>query len=203
MHKFPGERLGALWKQIKGDNNEARCGDSHPLRMYFAEALHHSLHQRLGMRETEDVERYLVDMMIAFLHDDRIFAIRNPEGRRVESVAEMIVEGDVRLNANSFDREREVHKHIGDFLLFWSGLFPEFLDRLKSPGSKNSILDYVRQGQFSYHVVSTFEHDPYGEEAPTFKKLSEEFEGLRIGLSLVRASFDGFAKQGWTNGFEA
>jgi hypothetical protein len=115
----------------------------------------------------------------------------------------MLVEADVRLNADSFDREREVHKHIGDFLLFWSGLYPEFLRKLKAPGSKDLFVDFDEQGKYSYHVVSTFDHDPYSAEAPIFRKLSAEFEQYKYGLSLVRASFSGFAAQGWLNGFEA
>ena len=48
--------------------------------------------------------------------------IGSSRGRRVWQVAERLVEGDVLLNATSFEREREVHKHIGDFTLFWTGL---------------------------------------------------------------------------------
>ena len=33
------------------------------------------------------------------------------------------------FEAPSFDREREVRKHIGDFTLFFAGLFPESLNR--------------------------------------------------------------------------
>jgi hypothetical protein len=177
--------------------------DNHPIRQFFNEALHHSFYEKLGLTSDEDVITYLEDMLVTFLHDDRIYSVRDPLGHRVESVAEMMVEGDVRLNADSFDREREVHRHIGDFVLFWSGLFPEFLLRLKSPFSKDFLVDYTQQGKLSYHVVSTFEHPPYEHEAMVFKKLSDAFEQYQYGLSLVRASFEGFALQGWTRGFEA
>jgi hypothetical protein len=195
-----GENRGGSWKDLTMKRDGS---GEHPIRVYFADALHRSLVERLGMREVEDVEAYLTELLVTFLHEDRIYAIRDTHGRRVQSVAEMIVEGDVRLNADSFDREREVHRHIGDFLLFWSGIFPEFLHQIKAGNSKDSLVDLVRQGQFSYRVVSSFEHDPYGQEAPVFKKLSEEFEMFRTGLGLVRASFEGFARQGWTHGFEA
>lgn len=175
---------------------------NHPIRAYFAQALHESLHERLGITE-EDVEQYLQDMLLEFIHSDGIFSIRDPFGQRVEYVADMMAEGDVRLNADSFERERQVHKHIGDFVLFWSGVFPEFLLHLKNPFGKDAIVDYTKQGKLSYHVVSTFEYPPYDEEAPVFKKLSEGFEEFREALTLVRASFNGFAMQGWPNGFEA
>jgi len=179
-------------------------GDHHPLRDFFVDAIDESLNRRLGIDDGEDVKEYLVQMLINFIHNDGIYDIRNAQGRRVETIAEMLVEGDVRLNADSFDREREVHKHIGDFLLFWSGVYPEFLQYLKAPTSKDAVLDVVEQGRFSYHVASTFEHPPYAQEAETFRKLSSRFVEYQIGLRLVRSSFEGFAQRSdWAGGFRA
>ena len=176
----------------------------HPLRAFFVDALDESLNHRLGIEEGEDVKEYLVGMLMRFLNNDGIYDIRNSQGRRVESVTEMVAEGDVRLNADSFDREREVHKHIGDFLLFWSGVFPEFLQYMKAPTSRDTILNVVEQGRFSYHVASTFEHPPFQEEAETFKKLSARFVEYQYGLRLVRSSFEGFAQRtDWADGFRA
>ncbi len=174
----------------------------HPLRHYFVETLHDSLATKLAVEASEEVEAYLSDLMVSFMDMDNVFKIRDPFGAPVHTIAEMVVEGDVRLNASSFDREREVHRHIGDFLLFWSGLFPEFLNGVKAAGN-DVLLNPVQQGRYSYHVVSTFDHDPYAEEAPLFEELSRHFEDYRYGLSLVRASFEGFARQGWMDGFQA
>ena len=99
----------------------------HPIWIYFNGAIHDSLRTRLGVEESQEIETYLTQMLVDFLHNDAIYAIRDATGRPVRSIAEMMAEGDVRLNADSFDREREVHRHIGDFLLFWSGLFPEYI----------------------------------------------------------------------------
>ena len=175
----------------------------HPLRHYFVEALHDSFYGDAGIESSEDIEAYISDMLVNFIDMDNVFGVRDHFGVQVESVTEMMMEADIRMNADSFAREREVHRHIGDFLLFWSGLFPEFLMQMKAPGSKDVLLDPVKQGSFSYHVVSTFEHGAYAHEAPIFKKLSNDFEQYRYGLSLVRASFEGFARQGWTDGFRA
>jgi hypothetical protein len=179
-------------------------GDSHPLRAFLSDAVDDSLNHRLGIDEGEDVKEYLVGMLVRFLHTDGIFDIRNAEGRRVESITEMLAEGDVRTNADSFEREREVHQHIGDFLLFWSGVFPEFLQYLKAPTSRDVLVNVVEQGRFSYHVASTFEYPPHEREAETFKKLSENFVAYQFGLRLVRSSFDGFARHtDWAGGFRA
>lgn len=170
---------------------ERSIPSDHPIRTFLAETLAKALHRDLGLPNAERVDHYLVDMMVNFLHHDRLYAIRDAEGRPVNAVAEMLAEADIRLNADSFEREREVHRHIGDYLLFWSGLFPEALKRMKSGMTPDAFVDVTKQGAFSYHVVSTFTHPPYEEEAPVFERLSAEFEAYQEGLRRVRAHFPG------------
>lgn len=170
---------------------ERDLGGEQPLRNYFSETIHEALTKELGLETATDVENYLGDMLLRFLHLDRIYGLRDAYGQRVETVAEMVVEADPRLKAGSFDREREVHKHIGDFLLFWSGVFPEFLRHLRSPASGDVLLDPLRQGQLSYYVASTFDYDPYTAEAVIFRKLSVDFERYSYGLRTVRKHFGG------------
>ena len=172
----------------------------HPIRSFFSEALHLSLHRDLGLPETEDVDAYIVDMLLRFLDWEGLYAVRDAHGMPVETLAGMLMEGDVRLNADSFAREREVHRHIGDFLLFWSGMFPEFLGRIRIQRAAD-VIDLTKQGQYSYHVVSTFEHPPYDGEAPVFKVLSAEFEAYQMGLRRVRSNFPGLGP--WVEGFSA
>lgn len=176
--------------------------DRHPIEIYFREAVHEALNRRLGLREMEDVEVYVASLLAKFLHEEAIFAIRDAYGRPIRSIVEMLAEGDVRLNAESFEREREVHRHIGDFLLFWSGLFPEFLESVGASAG-DGLIDAVKQGAESYYIVSSFDYAPFDREAPTFRKLSIEFAACREGLSLMRASFDGFRRLGWEDGFQA
>lgn len=150
-----------------------------PLRDLFAEKLHTSLDRHVGLTD-EQVEAYLIDLMLAFMHRDRLYAIRDASGRPVQSVMEMLAEGDVRGRADSFAREREVHKHVGDFLLFCGGMFPEILE--------NQAVDVDGQGSESYYIASTFRFTPYEADAALFAKLSAEFPAYRFGLKLVRDS---------------
>lgn len=151
----------------------------HPLRAYFHTALQESLTKEMMLRDVDDVQSYLEEMLLRFLSQDALY-VRDSTGRPIEVVAEMLVEGDVRLGADSFDREREVHRHIGDFLLFWSGFFPEFLSK------RERLLDPVGQGSHSYYVVSTFEYGRYADEAPTFRKLSDGFREFQMALQIMR-----------------
>lgn len=171
----------------------------HPIRLYFVDALQRSLRNQIGLPEDDVIEEYLVDLLLEFLRSERLFSLRASDGRAIRSVAEMLMEADVRFNADSFEREREVNKHIGDYAIFASGLFPEAV----GSDALESLIDYADQGKHAYYVVSTFDYGRYADEAPMFGRLSEGFEAYRYGLSLVRASFEGFARQGWGGGFEA
>ena len=172
----------------------------HPIWMYFGQLVHQAMVDCIGMTD-DDVEVYLTNLLVDFLHQDNLFAVRNCMGEPVASVAEMLLEGDVRLNANSFDREREVHRHIGDFLLFSSGLYPEVLRELRLRDARDSMIDICEQAKESYHIASTFDHEPYTLEAKTFAKLSEGFEAYQTSLIRVRASFD--LQGNWDEGFRA
>jgi hypothetical protein len=62
------------------------------------------------------------------------------------------------LQGRSFEREREVRKHIGDYTLFLTGIFPEYVARLPRRGLRlDSMIDYVQAGKESYRIVAAFD----------------------------------------------
>ena len=104
----------------------------------------------------------------------------------------MLIESNPLLDAASFDREREVRKHIGDFTLFFTGLFPEAvasLPRLR-PLSLDTFVDYMAAGKESYAVVAAFNVFEYRDEAPLFRRLSDRFEQCVFGLNLVKRELE-------------
>lgn len=161
----------------------------HPLRQLFSALVQRTFMQQLGVHEP-GVPEYVSGLLVQFIHRDTIFRLRDARGNTLEEVAEMLLEGDVRLNATSFDREREVHKHIGDFTLFWTGVYPEMLRALRAPHRGDHLIDYVQQGRASYRIASTFTHGPYGQEASVLRAISDEFELCMLGLNMVRRELD-------------
>ena len=100
----------------------------------------------------------------------------------------MLLESDpVYGPAPSFDRERQVRKHIGDYSLFFTGMFPESINhgRLRRARSE-SLIDFINAGKESYFIVSKFEHFEYAKVAPLFRRMSQEFEKLVYGLNQVK-----------------
>jgi hypothetical protein len=62
-----------------------------------------------------------LNLLIDFVQVDHLYRIRNARGKRLEEVGEMLVESHPLLDAASFEPEREVRKHIGDYRLLLTG----------------------------------------------------------------------------------
>ena len=163
----------------------------HPLRQLFGELVRRHFVRGVQLHDS-DVAEYVTGILTDFTHVDHVYRIRNARGRRVEEIAEMLVESNPLLEASSFDREREVRKHVGDFTLFFTGLFPEAvasLPRLR-PLSIDTFIDYVAAGKESYAVVAAFNLFEYRHEAPLFRRLSDRFEECVFGLNLVKREIE-------------
>ena len=159
----------------------------HPLRRLFAGLTEQTFLITLGMGDPRLID-YLSGLLSRFIHVDAIYRLRNVRGRRLEEVADMMLEAEA-LPPEGRTR-REVHRHIGDFTLFWTGVYPEALARLRSVLFKDHFIDYCEQGKRSYYIASTFEDEPYREEAPVLRRLSAEVELCAYGLNQVRQEWE-------------
>jgi hypothetical protein len=167
----------------------ARISPEHPIRQLFWTLVQRSFQVNLRLSDPQ-IARYVANLLVDFVHRDSIYRLKDARGAVLEEVAEMLVEGDVALNATSFEREREVHKHIGDFALFWTGVYPEMLRYFRASTRRDHLVDYVEQGRKSYQIAATFEYGPYTEEAPVLRHLAENFETCMLGLHMVRRELD-------------
>ena len=164
----------------------------HPLRQLFGALTEKSFTEHLGWPDAK-VTSYVSNLLVDFASTDQLYKIRNRENQQVDSVVDLLFESEVMLEAQSLDRERDVHRHIGDFTLFMAGLFPEYLRRLKSVGRiyhKDFLVDYMKTGKRSYGIVARMADSPSQEEPPLFRKLSDNFELCVTGLGFVRSDLD-------------
>lgn len=164
------------------------------LESLFRSFLEHAFVRSMRWDDRQVIE-YLTRLLTDFVHVDRLYRLRDLNGRPLEEVADMLYYADVRLGAQSFYQEREVHKHIGDFTLFWTGVYPEAIPRLRASLRKDHLVDYVRQGKQSYYIVSLFDIGEWREEAPLYRKLSENFEICMQGLHAVRQQWEQRAQE--------
>jgi hypothetical protein len=80
-------------------------------------------------------------------------------------------------------QKKEQHRHVGDFALFWTGVFPEALGASVDKTGSLPMADMQRQGKHAYLLASTLSGD---DDAPVLRRLSAEFELCAFGLSRVR-----------------
>ena len=155
------------------------------LRDMFAACTEYTFQVDLGIADTRLTD-YLTDLLLRFTRFDAIFRFRNTIGRRLEDVAEMMLEAEQRQGKP----RREIYRHIGDFTLFWTGVYPEALTHLQAPDHRDHLLDYLEQGKRSYFLASMYQEDPYRDEAPILRQLSEEFELCCVGLRRARQEWE-------------
>jgi hypothetical protein len=155
------------------------------LRALFEELVRNAFLRQLRYYDSEVIS-YLSSLLIDFTRTDQLFKIRDARGRRLDDVGEMLIESNPLLEGTSFVHEREVRKHIGDYTLFFTGLFPEHLKRPRQSLRLDYFVDYVKAGKESYHIVSKFDQFEFRRVAPLFRRLAENFELLAYGLNGVR-----------------
>ena len=160
--------------------------ESSPLQRFFKEVVERN-YDEVGVRSSE-VHAYVANLLAEFCETETLYKIKSAEGRPLCDLGEMLLESDpVYGPAPSFDRERQVRKHIGDYSLFFTGMFPEGLNQYRLRRSRlEGLIDFVRAGKESYFIVSKFEHFEYARVAPLFRKMSQEFERLVYGLNQVK-----------------
>ncbi len=155
------------------------------LRNLFAAITEQTFQCDLGIADPPLTD-YLTDMLLRFSRSETLYKLRSIIGRRLEDVAAMLFEAEQRQGKP----RREIYRHIGDFTLSWTGVYPEALNHLQVAGSRDSLLDYREQGKRSYMIASTFEDEPYKEEAPVLRRLAVEFDLCSVGLRQVRKEWE-------------
>ncbi|MGH7169699.1 MAG: hypothetical protein ACRELG_05410 [Gemmataceae bacterium] len=165
----------------------------HPLRRMFAGLTEQTFIHTLGVADPRLTD-YLSGLLSRFVHMDAIYRLSGAKGKRLEEVAEMMIEAEAMPPEGR--TRREIYRHIGDFTLFWTGVYPEALKRLRSILSKDHFIDYCSQGKRSYYLASTFEEPPFEEEALVLRRLSAEFELCAYALHQVRRQWERLPGEG-------
>lgn len=161
--------------------------ESHPLQQLFIELVGRHYAEEIGIRDPQ-VVNYVAHLLSEFCDAEQLFKVRNSAGRPLSDVGEMLAESNPVFGpAPSFDRERQVRKHIGDYTLFFAGMFPESINSFRLRRNRlENFVDWVKAGKESYYIVSKFEFFEYAKVAPLFAVLSNKFEQCVYGLNMVK-----------------
>jgi hypothetical protein len=164
--------------------------ESHPLHRLFRGLTEYAFMTELGIGDPPLVG-YVAELLASFVPSPAVWRLRDCQGRPLTEVAAMVAEAEATGDAA---RRRECHRHVGDFTLFWTGVYPEALTVLRRAGSSDALVNYQQQGKRSYYLASTLSAD--SDQGSVLRRLSEQFELCAFGLSCVRREWEKFDSDG-------
>lgn len=164
---------------------------NNPLEQFFHQAVRNSYEGKLGLNDPS-VTSYVAHVLCEFSRSDKLYKVHDEMGHPIADLEAMIAAADpITGSAPSFDAERMIRKHIGDYALFVAGMYPQAVEPWRRRSHHPSLPELVRAGKESYYIVSQFNLFEYEQEAPLFGRLSDWFERCILGLSLVREELRG------------
>src|SRR5262245_10810059 len=132
-------RAGLPSLRVEGEPNMWMPRPATSLERMFAGMTEHTFLTTLGVADTELID-YLSVLLSRFVHMDDVYRLRDSAGRPLVEVVDMLLEAEkIPKDGRT---AREFHRHVGDFTLFWTGVFPESLERKRLPLRKDSFIDY-------------------------------------------------------------
>ena len=155
--------------------------ESNPLRQLFTEMVSIHFEQDVGLRD-QQLQAYVANLLTEFCDTRELYKIRNAAGRPLQDVGEMLLESDpIYGEAPGFDRERQVRKHIGDYTLFFAGMFPESINRFRLRRHRlESFIDLMKAGKESYYIVSQFSQFEVRQGRAIVRQAFARIRGLRL-----------------------
>ena len=165
--------------------------ESHPLHRLFRGLTEYAFMNELGIGDPSLVG-YVAELLASFVPSQARLA--DCVTRKVASyvqVTAMIAEAEA---ADDAARRRECHRHVGDFTLFWTGVYPEALAKLQGPCKADALVNYQQQGKRSYYLASTLSDS--NDQGYVLRRLSDQFELCAFGLSRVRREWEKFESEG-------
>lgn len=155
------------------------------LQRFFAGIAEHTFQVQLGLVDPDIID-YLSDLLMRFVRMDSVARVRSTRGRPLLDVAALLVEADQRIGS----ARRDIHRHIGDFTLFWAGLFPEALRPRPGREHLDRFVDYCHHGKRAYLIASSIEVEEEDVPGTVLERLGEHFEMCAYGLREVRREWE-------------
>ena len=155
------------------------------MQRYFAGLAESTFQAQLGIVDPPLID-YVSGLLIRFVRNDVVHSVRSVTGRPMLTVAELVAEASERLG----EAKRELHQHIGDFTLFWAGVYPEAL-RKSRENSGDQFEVYCAHGRRAYRIASCIETTRNDAPDPQIlERLSDRFDLCCYGLREVRRQWE-------------
>ncbi len=158
--------------------------ESHPLHRLFRGLTEYAFMNELGIGDPGLVG-YVAELLANFVPSHGVWRLHDSQGIQLTQVTAMVAAAE---SADSEGRRRDCHRHVGDFTLFWTGVYPEALKKLRGGDRPDALIDYQRQGKRSYYLASTLSSGT--DQGTVLRRLSDQFELCALGLSRVRREWE-------------
>ena len=168
--------------------------ESHPLHRLFRGLTESTFMDELGIGDPSLVG-YVSNLLADFVRTQPAWRARDHDGQHLLRILEMVAEAESMPDS---DRRLACYRRVGDFTLFWTGVFPELLSKLGGIHRKDPVISYQEQGKRSYYLASTLTDS--GTQAPVLRRLSDQFELCAFGLSRVRREWEKLEADGYKSG---
>jgi hypothetical protein len=137
----------------------------------------------LGLRDAK-ITDYISEVLSRFARTENLYEVKSIQGESLTTVIEMLMrlEGYLDISGEDFDpfMEPEIRQHIGDYTLFMSGIFRDYVAR------KGFFGYYIKEGEESYRSVAEYHRLLYKPEAGLFHQLAENFERYSGALNYLK-----------------
>ena len=158
--------------------------DPDDIGRFFRGLTEHAFHARLGIVDPPLVD-YVSLLLVRFIRNDEIRSLPHQSPAVLDDVTDMLS----AVQQAPAEAAREEYRHIGDYTLFWSGLYPEALRRFQHPTRQDHLLDYRAAGKKAYWIASTLEPADAAEERDLLARLSHDYDLCVEGLAEVRRAW--------------
>jgi hypothetical protein len=155
--------------------NAADFPENHPVKILFRTIAERGLAQ--ADLKDKDILLYLADLLVDFIYVENLYRMRDEDGARLESLADLIRQA----SDSEMPGRKEYYRHLGDYSLFMLGMFPEYLNRRRRALSPSW---YEDMGRIGYQVAGELER--HAERIMLFRKLAARFDRCVISLNWVR-----------------
>ena len=158
--------------------------DPDDIDRFFRGLTEHAFHARLGIVDPPLVD-YVSLLLVRFIRNDEIRAVPSHAAAMLDDVTGMLS----AVQQAPAKAACEEYRHIGDYTLFWSGLYPEALRRFQCPTRQDHLLDYRAAGKKAYWIASTLEPADAADERKLLARLSHDYDLCVEGLAEVRRAW--------------
>ena len=169
---------------------------------FFRGLAEHALHGTLGVVDPPLVD-YVSTLLVRFIRNDHLRPLPGGKAEAGDQLVKMLAAFGPRPQdrdaepaaaaAGGADRPPPIwpgvsYRHIGDYTLFWTGLYPEALRR-RGLGSRGGCLEeYRAAGKHAYWIASTCAPASTAERS-LLERLSRDYDTCAEGLAEIRRAW--------------